>query len=296
MSEIYKNSTSYAYLDIYGDVADTQPTATLRVSGVTYDENNPAPTLPVQGPESVDGAERWSAVVGFAYTQDAGQVSVTWEFTIDGVGATKVDYFNVVVPLVDINTARDELEIPEEISDDKIVLAERRVRRLIERITGQVFAPVEETLSATQYADGSLRLPQRIISVTSVNGVGNTLYYTIGGDGWFLNIIYPLKRDGIRASGVPIRYPWPSGDTRPQKALVTGVWGYETVPPAIEEAALILIEQQLCPEAIYAERYLKTMTAADFRFEFDKGAYAGTGNVIADQLLAKFSNRAPAVI
>lgn len=305
MSEVFRNTTQYVYLDIYGDVLDAPPTATC----VRGDQTTP---LTVNGPETVDGdVQRWTATLGFGLTQTTGDLRVEWDGTIEGVSINKDDYFQVVVPLVSLDTLRLELELGDEFSDEKIILAERRVRRIIERTTGQVFAPTQQNLWATQTSSGDIRLPQRLISFTAVGGVGNTLYYTIAGENWWLNSLIhnPLKRTGIRAgayvndageelysSGAPIRYPFGSRAPATSKVLVSGVWGYETVPSDIEEAAIILIEQQLCPDSLYAERYLKTMTAADFRFEFDPGAYRGTGNVIADQLLSKYRVRAAAVI
>lgn len=292
MSEVYKSSTEFVHLDIYGDVADTPPIAAIK-KGETITP------LPVQGPATVGDAQRWTAVVGFAHTQEVGEINVTWTFTIDGTQATKTDYLDIVVPLAEIGTIRDELEIGDEISDEQIVRAERRVRTIIENVTGQHFAPYEGTYLGTELSDGSIRLPRRMLSLTSVNGVANRLYYVLAGGGWSLAITYPRKRDGFRAygGGVPIVDPFAQFRARKANTVyVSGRWGYERVPTDITEAALILIEQQLCPDALYRERYIKTMTAADMRFEFNPGAYAGTGNVIVDQILAKYVQNNAAVI
>lgn len=292
MSEVYRNSTEFVHLDIYGDVADTLPTAAVRRGETTI-------PVTVQGPETVGDAERWTAVIGFAHTQNVGELSVIWTFAIDGVQATKTDYLDVVVPLVEVGTIREELEIGDEISDEQIIRSERRVRRIIENVTGQHFAPYQGTYIGTELPDGSVRLPQRLLSLTSVNGVANSLLYVLAGGGWRLAIVYPRKRDGFRAYGgeVPIIDPFAQFRApQPNKVYVTGNWGYERIPSDIVEAALILIEQQLCPETLYRERYIKTMTAADMRFEFNPGAYAGTGNVIADQILAKYIPTNMAVI
>lgn len=291
MSEVYRNTQQFVYLDIYGDVADAPPTAAV-VKGTV------STPVTVQGPATVGAVQRWTAVVGFEHTQDVGELNVVWTFAINAVAAGKTDYLDVVVPLAEVSNIRDELEIPTSTTDTEIVKAERRARRVIESITGQVFAPVNTTLSATQLPDGSLRLPQRMIELTSVSGVALTLYYVLADGGWALAIVYPLKRDGIRASGVPITDPWAKyRHPQAQKVNVTGIWGYDRVPSDIYECALLLIEQYLCPESIYQERYLKTMTAADFRFELaSPNAYRGTGNTIVDHILTKYTARSAAVI
>jgi hypothetical protein len=292
LSEVYKGSTEFVHLDIYGDVADTPPTAAVK-RGTTITP------LTVQGPETVGDAQRWTAIIGFVHTQDVGEISVTWTFTIDDAQATKTDYLDVVVPLAEIGTIREELEIGDEISDEQIARAERRVRTIIQNATGQVFASYEGTYLGTELPDGSVRLPRRMLSLTSVSGVANQLYYALADTGWRLALLYPRKRDGFRAGGgeVPIVDPFAKFRSPGLvKVNVTGRWGYERVPQDITEAALILIEQQLCPDSLYRERYIKTMTAADMRFEFNPGAYAGTGNVIADQILAKYVQSSAAVI
>lgn len=236
----------------------------------------------------------------FSLVQIPRELRIHWKFTYTE-GTSKVyesdTFVNVIVPLVSVETAREELEIPASITDSQIMLTERKVRRIIERVTGQVFGPFYATLLAVELEDGSLRLPKRLLSLTSVGGVQNDLLYVLANGGWRLAIIYPRKRNGIRAGEVPIVDPWAAyRHVRTRKVQVTGRWGYEVVPSDIAEAALILIEQYLCPDSIYVERYLKTMTAADFRFEFNPGAYRGTGNVIVDHLLSKYIVGLTAVI
>jgi hypothetical protein len=244
---------------------------------------------------------RYSCVLPFSVVTENRDIRINWSFeylegneTATYVGDTFVE---VVTPLVTVEVARAELDIPSSISDEQIRLVERKVRQIIQTFTGQVFAPYTATKLATELVDGSIRLPSRMLSLTSVGGVQNSLYYVIADTGWRLAISYPRKRTGIRAGEVPITDPFAKfRHPQVQKITVNGRWGYERVPGDVVESALILMEQYLCPDSIYAERYLKTMTAADFRFEFDPGAYRGTGNVIVDQLLSKYWARNAAVV
>lgn len=218
---------------------------------------------------------------------------VVWKFSYIESGATRqleqTTYIDIEKPLVSVRRARLELDIPSTISDDEIRRAERLVRTIIERVTGQQFYSYSGTELATELPDGSVRLPKRLVALTSVNGINNSLYYVIGDSGWRLAISYPRKRDGIRAGEVPISDPF-AKYRRPHanKVNVTGTWGWTTVPADIEQAALLLIEERLCPESLYRERYIKSMSAADMKFEFAAQAYSGTGNVIADQILSSY--------
>ena len=63
-----------------------------------------------------------------------------------------------------------------------------------------------------------------------------------------------------------------------------------TKPPAdqVKEAAKLLVNDYACAEQTYRDRYLTSMTAADWRIQFHSGAFLKTGNVRADQLLRDF--------
>jgi len=69
---------------------------------------------------------------------------------------------------------------------------------------------------------------------------------------------------------------------------ISGVWGYEAVPESVKEAARLLVNDYACADSQYRDRYLTSMTAADWRIQFNSGAFVRTGNVRADQLLSEY--------
>jgi hypothetical protein len=151
-----------------------------------------------------------------------------------------------------------------------------------------------------------LPLPARLISLTSLSGF--EVPVSIVGDGWYLApegggaYIPPVKSDndgtnnsqiaGINHKfGVPIRVPsWMrqgAGFLR-QDYYITGTWGWKFVPSEVKEAARLLVNDFASGDTIYRDRYLTSMTAADWRIQFNSGAFAKTGNVRADQLLSNY--------
>lgn len=298
MTEIYRGSTNYAYLDLEGVTADAPPTAvvisTPGTSGIplTVSEVEDAPT----------GTSRWVALLNIVHSQEVKDFVVRWEFTIDGVPVAQEEHYEVVVPLVSTNRIREELFLGPEVTDKDLVLAERRVRRIIEDVCGQTFSLRKDTLNVKASRDPYLRLPERLFTLESAHMSGfplNTALVNMGNDGWVLykvnaypaGIIYSPKHviDDPYSAAANI---WRSDSW----VSITGYWGWEKVPAAVEEAALILIEDRLCPETLYRDRYLETMTAADWRIQFNPEAYRGTGNAVADQILRNFIVRAMAVI
>lgn len=64
--------------------------------------------------------------------------------------------------------------------------------------------------------------------------------------------------------------------------------GYKTVPPDIEKATLMLIEDLKCGKLEYFKRYMTSYNTDQFRIQFDKAMLDGTGNFIVDKILEKY--------
>lgn len=292
MSEIYNNTSQYVYLDILGATADATPTAKI---GTT--------DLPVTGPTTVDGKEQWKAVIGFNNTINNGEFDVVWTFDIDGVPTTKKDHFEVVTPLIDAGTIRTELDLPIDITDADIVMGERRVRRLIEKHCGQRFQLSNETLRIRGTGDKILATPKRALSITSITEARTGLaqaYYAITNDGWGIDRSagFVWTDQAYTVTGVIFSPYAVLGRTWMYNAEwdVNGSWGWENVPTPVQEAALVLLEQRLCAQSVYRDNYLQSITAADWRMQFDPEAYYGTGSAAADHLLSEYIRVRGAVI
>lgn len=296
MSEIYKNTSHRITLEIDGAVADDTPTATL-VRG------SDATSLTVITPaEQVGDLQKWTALVGLQHTSVEGPFSVEWDFSINGTAVTKTDWFEVVKPYVTLGQAKSELNL-ENVSDKDIISAERKARRVIDRFCGQSFGLSRETRLIRGAGDANIKLPRRLHKIHSINQYGmNTPLegYSLRQDGKILrkewageyassitvtapifNPYYDVKSDtwiGARGATFGRNVEW----------VVDGDWGYDPVPSVVQDATLILMEQYLCNEAVYRERYIKSMASADFRYEMMPDAFEGTGNLIVDQILIDY--------
>lgn len=142
-----------------------------------------------------------------------------------------------------------------------------------------------------------MSLPSKLISLTDVNGDLGSTHYDVVGDGWYLMFfpwgVPPVKADyyGLHMhTGGVIHNPNHVKMGQFEKRIfdINGVWGYEEVPQRVKEAAKLLVNDYACGDAAYRDRYLTSMTAADWRIQFHSGAFAKTGNVRADQLLSDF--------
>jgi len=64
--------------------------------------------------------------------------------------------------------------------------------------------------------------------------------------------------------------------------------GYLTVPADIEYASKLLVEDLKCGKLDYYKRYVTAYNTDQFRIQFDKTMFNGTGNFLVDKILEKY--------
>ena len=64
--------------------------------------------------------------------------------------------------------------------------------------------------------------------------------------------------------------------------------GFRAIPPDVEKAAIMLIDDLKCGKLDYYQKYVTTYNTDQFRIQFDKKMLEGTGNLIVDKILDKY--------
>jgi hypothetical protein len=64
--------------------------------------------------------------------------------------------------------------------------------------------------------------------------------------------------------------------------------GYPTVPSDIARATKLLIEDLACGKLEYQKRYVSAYSTDQYKVQFDKQVFEGTGNLIVDKILSKY--------
>lgn len=64
--------------------------------------------------------------------------------------------------------------------------------------------------------------------------------------------------------------------------------GHKAVPPDIEYATKLLIDDLKCGKLDYYKRYVTSYNTDQFKIQFDKTIFDGTGNMIVDKILDKY--------
>jgi hypothetical protein len=65
--------------------------------------------------------------------------------------------------------------------------------------------------------------------------------------------------------------------------------GYSSVPSDIVKAAAMLIDDIKCGRIDYYQRYITSYNTDQFRLQFDKRMFEGTGNIVVDKILSKYA-------
>lgn len=175
---------------------------------------------------------------------------------------------------------------------------EKAVRHVIQAYTGQEFGLRVGRETVRGEGGSALRSPRRIIELNKVNGLVGGANFSVDPEGHIVRYlpwgVPPVKADAhglhMHTGGVihnPNHVKWQSWLSN-QNYVLEGRFGWEEVPAPVKEAAKLLVNDYACADSQYRDRYLTSMTAADWRIQFNSGAFLRTGNVRADQLLSEY--------
>jgi len=71
--------------------------------------------------------------------------------------------------------------------------------------------------------------------------------------------------------------------------LITVEYGHTTVPSDIIRATEMLIHDLECGKLDYYKRFISSYNTDQYKIQFDKGLFEGTGNIIVDKILSKYT-------
>jgi len=209
---------------------------------------------------------------------------------------SKIFPVDVVTPIL---TKAEIKDVWDTATDEEVVTIEKAVRHVIQAYTGQEFGRYIGSYQVKGTGGTSLGLPRRLLTIDTFNGAEATPgLFAIESGGytlrWYPWGVPPVKADyyglHMHTGGVihnPNHVKWQTFSSTATYE-VAGHWGWENVPAAVKEAAKLLVNDYACADSQYRDRYLVSMTAADWRIQFHSGAYLRTGNVRADQLLSDY--------
>ena len=295
MSEIYRNTSQFEYLDIANGSADAAPTVLLKRAGMT--DVSITPTHITTGlPSNIQ--DRWQAYIQLAYTVTEGEFILEWSATVGGEAILKTDYFTVITPYISPEeiARREGWTFGVDQTKADVVIAERLARNIIDSMVEGTFGAKTKTVTTYGQQTDQLYVGESMQSITTLyeNGV------LVVGPG-FNALGYPIE---LTETGRSIRIVSPGNNIAISELMdavvdigqfktgarydVTGVFGYAAVPQKIVDAAWLLAKDYLCQDATWRNKYIKTVTTTNWDFDFSSMAWWATGNAMVDRLLDEY--------
>lgn len=186
---------------------------------------------------------------------------------------------------------------------------ERLARAIIDSVTLDGFYYKKKVLDVM--GNGSDYLPiwdnvRKVLSVTENNVLVydssnlplSRTVYEVNKD---KTAIIELYSDGInRSQGAPLVFPAGHTDYLDLQYAyrgfpngfdyqVTVAAGHKKIPQDIVLAAEMLIEDISCGKLDYYRRYISDYNTDQFKIKFDSAVFSGTGNIVVDKILARFT-------
>jgi hypothetical protein len=180
-------------------------------------------------------------------------------------------------------------------------LNEEIARAVIDSIIPEGFYYKKKVLNFT--GTGSDYLPiwddvKRVLEVYENNKLVEDRQYEVTSD---KTAIVEKSTDNInRAESAPLVLPAAASDSLDPQFVYRGfgkTWdyritvehGYTAVPSDIVRATEMLVHDIECGKLDYYKRFISSYNTDQFRIQFDKGLFEGTGNIIVDKILSKYA-------
>jgi hypothetical protein len=320
MAEIYIDQTTPVKTKIFwgGEIVDADGSVTATIYDITEDNTvNPAvnPNVAITtitATKLETDAGTYQIIIPFQYCGRNRKFKIVWSYTVNGNSGSHSYYIDVVTPYANMSDIWEDLNLGTDPSDPnyksyhEIQMAEKYARKLIEAFTAQFFYLYDERQIV--YASGSDILPlpfkvyeihelyeNDILLVDNINNVNNWVYNPIISESGFgIRVNRQDLMDDIvyTANGlVPpsiVDYGNSGAFKKDYRYAVQGRFGWSSVPDNVEEACIILIKQFFEKDTAWRNKYVKNISAFDWKFEFMEDAHRGTGNLYADQLLLPY--------
>jgi hypothetical protein len=310
--EIYYGESRIIYFDLIGTTADSLPTATL-VRGTT---STPLAVTHVTTPPS-GVADRYSAYISLAEIGIAGDFRVFWDTTAGSEPVHFKQYYRVVVPYmipadlaVKFGWQYSDPTLPGYMDQDRVEAAELVARSIINIFAEQSFGESIERQTTYGTKTDVLVFKKRISAIQKIYENGILIYdatvlpvfnhygytYEITETNFGIRIIAPIEDisssnslgyDTVEYERVSLVYNY-GKFAQGYRYEVEGAWGFEKIPPEIHEAAAILINELMCQDSTYQNKYVEAVQTKDWRFAYSPLVWMGTGNSLVDNLISTY--------
>ena len=317
MAEIYIDQTSPIKTKIFydGEIIDADGSVVATVYDITADiKISPAvPTTTVQTTITAtkldSDAGTYQIVLPVSFCRRNRKFKIVWSYTVSGTAGSHTTYTEVVTPYANLSEVIEDLNIGSDVSDPnyktyhELQMAEKYARKLIEEYCNQSFYLYDDEEIGYGIGSDILPLPYRIyeihklyendiLVVDNIAAVNNWIYDPIISESNFgIRVNRQDLLDNITYTSNGLIPPsindrgFSGAFKKDFRYRVSGRFGWASVPDNVEEACRILIQQYFDKDTAWRNKYVKSISTFDWKFDYMGDAHTGTGNLYADQLL-----------
>ncbi len=237
------------------------------------------------------------------YSRYDGEYSViVYEGTADAKGdVLLMDTLRVVRPYIDSDV------IAPVGKEEEYAKFERIARIMIDNIVGGFYYTLSQfdlvgtgsdRLVVGERVNKLLRVTENNTLLYEIDATDNLANYTLNSDKTAV-ILYQDAENNM-SEGRPVLPVMAGSDSydNPQLRSVAFPNGYDyiiqvengwpMVPQDIKEAMNLIVDDMACGAPNYWVKYVRTYETKDYTVDFHRPSFAGTGNVIVDQILARY--------
>lgn len=319
MAEVYLNSNFPVKTKIFyaGEVVDADGSVTAQIYDITEDPaiipNIDPGTLITQlvATKSEEDIGTYKIVFPFALTERQRKFKLRWNYAVGSEIVHHYSTVDVITPYIELADAIEDLGFGNDPSDPnnksyhELIMAEKWARKVIENYTGQSFYLYNDLHIVYGDNSDSLRLPYKInalhelyqndiLLVDNINEINNWNYETQiseSGFGIRVNRASMLDNTVYTANGmVPPSINDTYGGVFVNGSVyrVQGVYGWDRVPDEVNEACIHLMRDYFSKDKAWRQKYIHSVQSFDWHFEYNTGAFLGTGNLYVDQILLPY--------
>lgn len=262
------------------------------VNAIVYDPDGPNPerTLQAEGEEG-----RYTVPLGQEVTGNHRPKTIEWRYTVSGEDVvTPEESIRVVRPYISINEYNRGVSANDALLPSDFRRLESVARKVIDAYTRQNFQLRKGVKYVVPGGGGSaLQLPDRLVNLNEIYVADGSVTTHVSDYSLADYITMDVENPWLlrRRGGVPMNpVTRPVFFKREQHYVVEGDWGWPHVPEPVKEAARLLVRDYSDDDALYREKYITVIRAADWRMEFGATGMATTGNANADMMLERYRN------
>lgn len=281
-------------------------TAASGITGVTFEVYDLDTDEFVQSGTTSSAA---SLVFNGTLTSDSVQydrnVKIEWISSTASGASSTYEIASIVRPFATATRIRALADIDSSVTDASLKKQEKKARLTIQALTGIDF--LKKYKSVVTYGNNSdvLTLTEPVIRIDKVYEDDILIYDSISSPS-VNNFDYGIEpavskyrikavnqnseiERGLLESPDFSILPYDGIFKKDVQYRIVGIFGYGYVPPEIEQAAALLVEDYLCDDSSIRNKNIAKLSNDSYNLSYASNFAEGSGNILVDNLLSKFN-------